>query len=167
MADLSNLTVEEVSFSGTLHVAGAVTFDGSLTVGGSLDVSGAITQTFNKSGSMSVGDAVYISGDNTVAQAKADGKTGPAIGIVASLNGGKAQVAIAGTVKGLSSLKTGTAYYVGTTAGKLSSTAPTAAGQVVQSMGVARSSSSLLVMPSLDTRTIPGSSTGTKAPSVK
>jgi hypothetical protein len=160
-ADLSNLTVEEVSFTGTLHVAGAVTFDSSLTVGGSLNVSGAVTQTYTKQGTMTVGSAVYISGNNTVAQASADGSTGPAVGIVAEMNGdGTVDVAIAGTVKGMSGLTAGRTYYVGAKVGAVRDSAPTAAGQVVQAIGVAQSGSAMLVMPSLDTRIIPGSAIG-------
>ncbi|MBI2410281.1 MAG: hypothetical protein HYV32_00090 [Candidatus Kerfeldbacteria bacterium] len=158
--DLSDLAVEEVLFRGNFTVAGDVEFGGKLVVagdvkvGGNLDVSGALVQEFNGK-NLTVGDVVYISGANEVKKALADGSTGPAIGIVAAIEkDGVVKVAVGGTLGGLKNLQVGQTYYLGNDAGKYSVNAPTEAGHIVQTLGVARAKDALLVMPSLDVRYI-------------
>ena len=99
----------------------------------SLDVAGAITQTFVAAGSLNPGDAVAIVGENTV------GRGNPVIGVVATAAaaGETVRVAIAGTVGGFSGLTPGQVVYVGE-----------------QAIGVARSATQMVVMPSLPNRVV-------------
>lgn len=95
----------------------------------------------------SFGKAVYISANNTVAQADADATTTmPCIGISVGTN----KVLVWGTIRDDSwSWTAGDILYVSTTAGSLTTTAPSGSGDQVQVVGVAISSAEVLVIPSM------------------
>jgi hypothetical protein len=119
--------------------------DGAVVGPGALYTRGTVSSIPN------VGDAVYLSAADTVKQAKANStSTMPAIGIVTSLadNGTKCRVAMLGQAgelqNTLSGLTAGAAYYVSAAdAGKLVTTAPSSVGEIVQAVGVARSTTTL------------------------
>jgi len=98
------------------------------------------------------GNAVYLSAADTVAQADATDTTKmPAIGIIVSKpDATSCWVCHHGVVTGLSGLTAGSRYYVSETAGAITTTPPTAGGSVVQIIGVAKSTTELIVMPCLD-----------------
>lgn len=131
---VDELTVTTAAvFEGTLVVKGTATFEGVLTVNGvevlaDLNVSGAITQTFVAGENLNPGDAVAVVGEDTVA------KGSPVVGVVATSAGAgqSVKVAIAGTVGGFSGLTAGQVVYAGD-----------------QAIGVARSATRMLVLPSL------------------
>lgn len=102
----------------------------------------------NSGGGLVLGDVVYVSGTHTngkptVAKADADGtNTYPAVGIVSETiaDGGEGDITINGLVEGLDTdtpaWDAGTALYLDTTAGNLTSTRPTAAGTKVQKVAL-------------------------------
>jgi len=96
-------------------------------------------------------DVVYATGSG--AADKADGTNPakvPAVGIVVQKpDSTTAVVQYVGEVDGFGSLVPGLVYYVSTTPGQLTSTAPTANGSVVQKVGVAKTATVLML--SVDT----------------
>lgn len=99
------------------------------------------------SGTVAVGDAVYInsSGACVRAQANSVATTFP-VGFITAVNGSNATVAIAGLATGHSGLTPGQRYFLSsTTAGGISSSAPTAAGQYVTQIGIALSATSIIL----------------------
>lgn len=109
-----------------------------------------ITVTYNCGSYVNVYDTVYLSGFETVDQADASNlATCPVAGIVvAKPTATTATVLHTGEVTGLSGLTTGSQYFLGAAPGATSPTAPTGAGQVVQNLGRAISTTKLLWMPS-------------------
>jgi len=105
----------------------------------------------------SIGDAVYISGADNVRQADASStSTMPAIGIiVAKPSSTQCLVRTKGIVKGLSGLTAGSRYFISTAAGGITATAPTGSGEVVQYIGVAKSTTELEICPNLDYSVVP------------
>jgi len=155
-AEVGTLRVlSAAEFEGTLAVADAASFGsdvivvGDVRVGGDLNVAGAMTQTFAGDG-VDVGDVVFVDGDGKVRKADAGdlGKL-PAVGVVASVGEAGVEVAVGGTVKGMSGLSTGARYFVAV-GGGMTTAKPEGEGYGVQAIGVARSESELLVMPGLD-----------------
>ena len=98
---------------------------------------------------VAVGEAVYLSGADAVDQAKADSvSTMPAIGLVASKPSAvRCIVRYNEEMGGLAGLSPTATYYVSeTTAGAITATAPSAIGQVIQRVGVARSATRIVVL---------------------
>ena len=112
-------------------------------------------------GTVNAGDVVAISttAPRTVVRAAAGtANSQPPIGIATAVSGGAAQVAVNGEIAtGLAGLTRGTAYWLSTTAGQITSTEPLSNKFVV---GVAVSATELLVDASQADLT-PGGSTGT------
>lgn len=96
-----------------------------------------------------VGDAVYISAASTVAKADADDTSKiPAIGLIISKQSSTScTVRVSGLVTGLTSLTAGSIYYLSTTAGAITATAPSAPNAVP--IGIAVSTTTLFVFGSL------------------
>lgn len=96
-----------------------------------------------------VGNAIYVSAVDTVAQADATNEIKmPAIGIVVNKPSSiTCYVVTHGLVSGLSGLTAGSRYFVSETAGAITTTAPTTSGSVVQEIGVALSTTELIVEP--------------------
>ena len=103
-----------------------------------------VTNPYTISGTVSVGDAVYLSSALTVARADADNAAArPPIGVVAGISGSTASVAAAGSVaSGLSGLTAGAVYWLSTTPGQMTTTQP---GSDAYVMGVAISETQMLV----------------------
>jgi hypothetical protein len=98
------------------------------------------------SGTVNVGDVVALSAaaPKTILRADADNAAArPPIGICIGRSGSLAQVALNGDVaSGLSGLTRGSVYYLSTTAGALTATAP---GSNIYPVGIATSATELLV----------------------
>lgn len=112
---------------------------------------GADTKSLTASEAISAGDIVNIH-DSTGAKArKADatssGKHAVGFAPSAIANGASGTVQFEGTISGLSGLTIGATYYLSTTAGGITTTAPTGAGQIVQKVGVAISATELSFEP--------------------
>lgn len=105
---------------------------------------------------LAVGDVVYVSdaAARTVKKADADdagfvGRKVPTVLVVTVGGAAAAQVRARdlGIVGGLSGLTVGATYYVSTTAGAITATAPTATGSIVYKVGTAVSMTELAVQP--------------------
>lgn len=98
-------------------------------------------------GSHAVGDVVYPSGNNQVKKARADAagtKNVVALAMAAISPSASGSYQTDGILGGLTGLVANTIYYLSpTTAGLLTPTAPTAAGQYVVHIGVALSATEL------------------------
>ena len=94
-------------------------------------------------------DAVYLSAADTVMKAKANSAaTMPAIGVALSavLSGNPIEVQIKGLITGMTGLTAKAKYYVSeATAGLLTATAPTGSGEFVQHIGIAKSTTALIL----------------------
>jgi hypothetical protein len=97
-----------------------------------------------------VGDAVYLSAANTVDKADATDGTKPCIGIVRAIVGPVATVRHQGKVTGFVGLTTGALYYLATTAGAITSTAPSTVGNIRQVLARAISTTELLLCPAIE-----------------
>lgn len=101
---------------------------------------------------VSVGDAVYISGSNSVDKADAnDVSTFPVIGFVSqkpttTQATTQAILRYFGELDVFSGLSPGVTYYLSETPGQISSVAPTAGGSVVQRVGFPRSATTLVIV---------------------
>jgi len=109
-----------------------------------------IVATNDNASSITIGQAVYLKSNGAVDLAKANAAgTSRAIGIVfdASISAAASgSIATDGVVVGLSGLTAGSVYYLSeATAGLLTTTAPSTAGQFVQKIGTALSTTSILV----------------------
>jgi len=98
---------------------------------------------------VAVGDAVYVSAPSTVDRANANSAlTAPAIGIVVSKpTGVTAVVRVSGTISGLAGLVAGRRYFLATSAGGLVTPPVDAGGNVAQVIGIATSTTTLMVNP--------------------
>jgi hypothetical protein len=98
---------------------------------------------------VAIGDAVYVSGADTVDKAFAGvpGQTEDAIGVVASKpTGTTCRVVSSGAVGGYAGLATGQRYFLSdTAAGGITNAAPAGAGEKVQQIGIASSATKLHV----------------------
>ena len=92
-------------------------------------------------------DVVRSTGLNTADRADAsDNSKVPCIGIVVQKpDATTAVVQYVGEVKGLSSLVPGTVYFLSEIAGQITAIAPTADGSVVQRIGIAKDSTTLML----------------------
>lgn len=118
---------------------------------------GAAIATVTASENLAAGDVVNIynnAGTPNVRKADATttGKeaTGYVLSAVTSSNA--AEVRMNGVISGLSSLTTGTIYYLSTTAGGITSTPPTGSGNVLQEIGAAISATALSFAPKQATK---------------
>jgi hypothetical protein len=120
---------------------------------GKIDVSmfpngiGSDANAFTAGEALSAGDFVYVTGAGTVMKADATTLAKRAMGYVLAsvLNAGSALVYFDDNNSALSALTAGTTYFLSATAGLVTSTAPTTAGQFVQELGTANSATSLHV----------------------
>ena len=110
--------------------------------------SGSLTGTYTNGGGVVLGDAVYISGTDTVGRADASGlSTAPCVGFAVAV-GASVTVQYAGEVTLPSPvLVAGAEYYLAASAGQITTTAPTGANRVLQKIGYAKSSTVLVLNP--------------------
>jgi hypothetical protein len=112
-----------------------------------------LSSTFNCLAGVIVGEAVYINAVDNVAEADADiaAAAHPAIGFVASKPTGiTCTVQLLGELGGFVGLTTGSVYFLSTTAGSITIFAPVGAGTLVQRLGVARNTTTLIINPGLE-----------------
>jgi hypothetical protein len=124
-----------------------------------LDGNGKLDQTFLPTGigqdavtavageALGAGDMVYFGAGGTVLKADATAIGKAARGYVTSAvsNGANATVFFDDSNPSLSALVPGTTYYLSATAGQVTATPPTTAGQIVQEIGFASSATNLRV----------------------
>lgn len=145
-------TVEEASIQSSAGAGDAGKIP-ALDTAGRLDNSmmpvgiGADTSTVVAGENLSAGDLVNIydnSGTPTARKADAttSGKEACGFVLTAVTSGNNASVYHEGSITGLSGLTAGR-YYLSTTAGGVTATPPSAAGNVVQFVGIATSSSTI------------------------
>lgn len=120
-----------------------------ITISSSLD----IPETFTCDAGVVTGDAVYMQSDGTLNRANATSSaTMPAIGLVESKpTGTSCVVRQFGTLTGYSGLTQGDTVFVAATDGQVTTTAPTASGNVVQKLGKAATTTSVTLAMSLET----------------
>ena len=96
---------------------------------------------------LAVGDAVYVSTNDTVAKAQASSSaTMPAAGVVSKSS--PLEVTVVGKITGLSGITAGAIYYVDpTTPGVLTSTPPSTSGHVIQSVALGLNTTTIVVLP--------------------
>lgn len=173
---VQDLVVEgKVSVVGEAEFLSEVTFKSNLNLAGAImrEYQQAVDENLN------IGDAVYISGSNIVSKAYSnvldeDNNFKPAIGLVVEItekeNNKFIKVAIGGTINGFKNLVPGSIYYLnGTNNIDLNNNATSTAtttqeliemesltnapeqeiGNYIQSIGIAESENSLLILPSL------------------
>lgn len=152
----SNVTVTKIqgnSISNTAPSDGQVlTWDSSSsqwkpkpsTGGTSISIDGYGIYTC--ASSIAVGNVVYLSAVSTVALANATDATKLAIGIVLSKNSStQCVVQYEGENSSLSGLTVGAIYYLGLTDGTMTTVAPTTIGNIVQKLGFAKNSTTLVI----------------------
>jgi len=103
---------------------------------------------FNCSMAENIGDAVYISGDDNVRQARSDSSlTMPVVGVIFDKpSATTCWVTSAGQVDGYAGLVAGTRYYLSdTVAGALTDTPGNVPGDIIQKVGIGKSGSSLFI----------------------
>jgi hypothetical protein len=119
----------------------------------SLDGADVVAGTFSCAGTVSVGDVVYISANDTVDKALATFASGKykAVGVVSSKpTATTCKVASVGEVP-IAGLTAGSIYYLSTTvAGAVTSTASSTSGDVVKNIGVAKDANTLVVQVTTD-----------------
>lgn len=131
----------------------------ALGVDGRLDASfmpvgiGADTKIIVASEALASGDLVNTWDDSGTlkvrkADATAEGKEAHGFVLAAVLSGANATVYFEGRITGLSGLAGSTRYYLDTTAGQITTTPPSTAGNVVQYVGNAAAASELNFEPS-------------------
>lgn len=112
---------------------------------------GSDAKTMTASEAISAGDIVNVHDSSGAKVRKADATTSSkhAVGFAPSAiaNGASGTINFEGTITGLSALTIGATYYLHTTAGGITTTAPTGSGQVVQKVGVAISATELSFEP--------------------
>lgn len=113
---------------------------------------GADTQLIEASENLASGDLVNVWDDSGTPKArKADATTigKEAVGFVLAVvtSGNNATVYFAGEITGLTGLTGGARYFLHTTAGGVTATAPSATGNIAQFVGVARSTTELTFRP--------------------
>lgn len=121
-------------------------------LGGNLDINGkAITAILTAGTSLANGDLCYMQSDGEMYLADADAASSSS-GLLAicteSLTDGNSGTFVIGGVYTTSGLTTGSTYFVSTTAGDFTATAPNASGDIVRVVGYALSATQLLFMPS-------------------
>ena len=95
---------------------------------------------------LSINDVVYISGSNTATAADATTvATGPAVGVVVAAALGVVDIRMFGKVTTFVGLTPGAQYFVSTAAAGITTTPPSSMGEYVQPIGIALTSTTLLV----------------------
>jgi hypothetical protein len=166
------------SFYGNIFVEGSVIVAGDIDIAANLNLEGAFTTEFGYATDtlLMIGDAVGIDENGELVRTTADLPLDeesyvPAIGMVVELiSDTNVKVAIGGTVGGFRDLSVGKRYFVadsiweasviGANINDVSTTTiamstlmpvePAYFGEMIQVMGIARSESEILIMPSLD-----------------
>jgi hypothetical protein len=144
-----NLITFDDSFKAWLSVNGvpASTTSGG---GGAIVVSGSVG-TYDCDASIAIGDVVYLSdliNGNIIDKADADDAIKqPLIGVVDSKPSVvQAIVKYSGEITGLSGLIPGSTYYLDIVPGKFTVDAPSSPGSIVQKVGFAKNSTTLVVL---------------------
>lgn len=129
-----------------------------LDASGKLDAStmptgiGQDAKTVTASEALTIGPVNIYNNSGTPAVRKADatseGKEANGFVLAAVASGAAATVFFEGRMSGLSGLTIGTRYYLATTAGTVTTTAPTTAGNVVQYLGTATDTTEIDFEPS-------------------
>lgn len=129
----------------------------ALDAGGKIDTTmmpsgiGSDSKTMTASEAISAGDIVNVHDSSGAKVRKADAANSSklAVGFAPSAisNGASGTVNFEGTITGLSGLTIGATYYLSTTAGGITATAPTGSGNAVQKVGVAISATELSFEP--------------------
>jgi hypothetical protein len=141
-----NLITFDDSFS-TWLVNNGVSSNTTAGGGGIAVVSGSVG-TYDCNTSISVGDVVYLSAPNFIDKADADNiNKQPLIGVVDSKPSAiQAIIKYSGEITGFSGLITGSTYYLSETPGQFTTIAPSDPGAIVQKIGFAKSSTTLVVL---------------------
>ena len=111
---------------------------------------GADTLTLTAGEALSAGDLVYVAAAGTVFKADADAAGKAAIGFVLSSISSAATGTVyfgSGIITGLTSLTMGQPYFLSSTAGGVTTTAPTGTGKIQQPVGYAVNATSLYFEP--------------------
>ena len=109
---------------------------------------GLTTLGDGSSGALSAGDVVAINNSGQAIQANAtQASTANVIGICVANISGNIFIQQVGNNTGVTGLTAGTKYYLGTSAGALSATAPNAVGNVVYQLGFAKGTGEIIVVP--------------------
>jgi len=96
-------------------------------------------------------DTVYVGAANTVYQAIAQSPSPKAaIGFVVQIAGANARVRTDRIITGFSGLTPAAPVFLGLTAGGITQTAPTSPGQMVQELGVALTTTDILIRVDTD-----------------
>jgi len=147
----SNAVVAELGLAQTFTANQSVTTqaqgDNSTKVASTAYVDG---QNMIVTTSLTAGHAYYISAANTLSEA-GGGISATAPAVCVAINTTQCLTRGTYTTTGLTA---GAVYYVPTASGVVTSTAPSSTGQFVQRMGVALSTTVLIINPSLDVGTI-------------
>jgi len=126
------------------NTCGMILWDGRPIAG--VGLTGCIGP-FNCSAGLNVGDAVRLSGADAIDLAQADVVTErPTIGFVlVKPTATTAFVLSSGEIATFSGLTPGATYYLSETPGQITDVAPTVQGSIVQEVGWARSSTTLVI----------------------
>ena len=164
--DRANSAID--AYQGNINTAGTITATGDITTSGFFegDLNGAVTTDVynNTGGTLTKGQAVYLTGSNTgdtphVALADADDATKmPALGIIREniSNASTGQVVTSGVMNFAShGFTAGADLFIGTTAGALSETAPTGATGLIQKIGKVISTTHIIVQGAFRTNATP------------
>lgn len=136
-----------VTSAGAGNAGDIVALDGS----GKLDSTlmpaglGSDSKSLTAGEALSAGDLVYINGSGQMLKADANAIAKAAVGFVlASVSNGASGTAyFEGTITGLTSLTPGARYFLSTTPGGITTTAPTGTADIVQQVGFALSATEL------------------------
>ena len=93
----------------------------------------------------SVNDCIGVDGSGVLQKANATDGTKPAIGFVKAVDPSRGEIALFGILGGFSSLTPDAIYYLDTTDGSITLTAPSAGGTIKQKVGRAWSTTKLMV----------------------
>jgi hypothetical protein len=119
------------------------------TLSGPFAENDSITLTNGDTGSHAIGDVCYISANDTAKHARANASSTAypvAFATATIANGATGTYQTGGVLGGLSGLTAGTTYWLDpTTAGAMTSTAPTTAGQYLCELGQAISTTEFLI----------------------
>lgn len=145
------IKINGISLSGTPSSGQVLTATSPITAtwqNPSSPYSNAITGNYSCDAGVSVNDVVYVSSADTVAKADSDNISAqPLIGLVLDKPTSTTAVVIYyGEISGFSSLSVGETYYLSTNPGQITNIAPSSMGSIVQRVGFAKNSTTLVVM---------------------